>query len=180
MSNPPSSREVGRFWDKQAKGLDHDAELYEFGTVTRDRAVVALRDQLERAHLDSVLELPPNARVLDLGGGAGRVALHLAPRVAEVTLVDVSEQLLDVARAQAQRRGVPNLRCVHASVLDFDSDEPFDAVLVMGVCTHLSDDELARFAERVPKLLRPGGRLYLKEPVTTDGLFYHHPPPFLR
>jgi predicted O-methyltransferase YrrM len=169
LTDPPSSREVGRFWDKQAKGLDDDAELYEFGTVTRDRAVVALRDQLERAHLDSVLELDRNSRVLDLGGGAGRIALHLAPRVGEVTLVDVSDKLLDVARAQAQRRGIDNLRCVHGSVLDFTSDEPFDAVLVMGVCTHLSDDELTRFAEQLPKLLRPGGRLYLKEPVTTDG-----------
>jgi len=166
-SIPPE--QVGAYWDALARELDGSAALSEFGTVTRNPGVVILRDMLERAHLTRLLELTPQSRLLDLGGGAGRIALWLAPRVATATLVDVSRELLRVAEREAQRRGITNLRIVHGSVLDYRAEAEHEAVLVLGVCCHLSDSELETMADTCARALAPGGRLYLKEPVTTDG-----------
>lgn len=167
----PSSEQVGAFWDAQARSVGADGDLSQLGTVTRERAAVAHRDRLERAHLEKLLERQPlhrASRVLDLGGGAGRIALWLAPRVAEVTLVDVSRELLGAAERKAAELGVRNLTTACASLLDFDTDERFDAILIMAVCAHLSDGQVADVSTRCARLLAPGGRLYLKEPVTTD------------
>jgi 2-polyprenyl-3-methyl-5-hydroxy-6-metoxy-1,4-benzoquinol methylase len=166
----PPPDQVGAFWDAQARRVGADGELAHFGTVTKTSATVALRDRLERAHLDRLLQLSADSRVLDLGGGAGRIALWLAPRVAEVTLVDVSRELLNVAERTARARGIRNLRTVCKSALDFVPDGRYDAVLVMGVCCHLNDAGVERMVDICDRALGPGGRLYLKEPVTTDGI----------
>jgi 2-polyprenyl-3-methyl-5-hydroxy-6-metoxy-1,4-benzoquinol methylase len=42
--------------------------------------------------------LPPDAQVLDIGGGPGRYALWLAERGHRVTLADLSPELLGIAR----------------------------------------------------------------------------------
>jgi cyclopropane fatty-acyl-phospholipid synthase-like methyltransferase len=163
MSEPdiPPPEQVGAFWDAQARSVGVDAELSHFGTVTKTSATVALRDQLERAHLARLLKLSPSSRVLDLGGGAGRMALWIAPRVAEVTLVDVSRELLNVAERTARERGIGNLRTVCGSALDHLPDGGYDAVLVMGVCCHLSDDGVERLVEVCDRALAPGGRLHV-------------------
>lgn len=164
----PSSEQVGAFWDAQARSVGGSGDLSQLGTVTRDRTAVAHRDRLERAHLAKLLELNKGSRVLDLGGGAGRISLWLAPRVAEVTLVDVSRELLSIAEQKASEAGITNLKTACASLLDFKSQATYDAILIMGVCTHLSEGEVADVSTLCARMLAPGGKLYLKEPVTTD------------
>lgn len=139
-------------------------------TVTEEAPVVRLRDALEKAHLDRVLPLTGGERVLDLGGGAGRIAVHLAPRVAEVLLVEPSAALAAIARRRAADLSLDNLHVASMGAFDVDESERFDLIVVFGVATHLSDDGLHRLAERVARMLRPGGRLVLKEPVSVDGL----------
>jgi SAM-dependent methyltransferase len=168
----PSAEQVGAFWDAQARSVGARGDLSQLGTVTKEREAVAHRDRLERAHLERILELDPRSRVLDLGGGAGRIALWLAPRVAKVTLVDVSRELLAIAAQKAAEAGITNVETVCASVVDFSAREGqrYDAILIMGVCTHLSDAEIERVSALCRRVLALGGKLYLKEPVTTDGI----------
>lgn len=81
----------------------------------------------------SIRELLPTAgRALDVAGGNGRNALWLAERGLDVTIVDVSNEALDLARSAAGDRGVPMV-VVHA---DLRSDVlpagPWDLIL----CSH--------------------------------------------
>src|SRR5438309_859865 len=71
-------------------------------------------------------------RVLDVGTGSGRVAIRLArlnPRLV-IEAIDLSHSMLDLAKANARREGIPN---VHFSIADakrvpFD-DGVFDLVI---------------------------------------------------
>jgi 2-polyprenyl-3-methyl-5-hydroxy-6-metoxy-1,4-benzoquinol methylase len=170
---PPSARLARAFWDARTAATDATVDPSLLGTVTDDAAVVRHRDRLERAHLERLIApwLRPTARVLDLGGGAGRVALWLAPRVAEVTVVDASAELLARARARAEREGTaPRLRTVHAHALAFEPDaRGYDLVLALDLATYLEDHELDAFARLCARAVAPGGRLVTKDPVTTDG-----------
>ena len=111
-----------------------------------------------------------DARVLDLGGGAGRLALWLAERVGEVTLVDASESHLAVASRLADRRRIHNLRTVCSLAEDFAPGRGrYDLIVVGALLTYLGDAAVRALGARLARALAPGGRLVLKEPVTTDG-----------
>jgi 2-polyprenyl-3-methyl-5-hydroxy-6-metoxy-1,4-benzoquinol methylase len=160
------------FWNRiTAKRTDSDDPSM-FGTVTEDRDVVRLRDELERRHVLRHAPLSPSTRVLDVGGGAGRFAIPLAREVAHVTLVDISEALLAVAERRAREEGLANLSFVCIDAQSFVPEGEFDLVLVMDLCTYLTDEELGIFAERMAGAVRPGGTLILKEPVSTDGTLH--------
>jgi len=66
-------------------------------------------------------------RVLDVGCGPGRVALHLQSKGFEVTGIDRSEMIVQVAK----ERGLKDCRLMDAKELSF-KDEIFDTVLMMG------------------------------------------------
>jgi ubiquinone/menaquinone biosynthesis C-methylase UbiE len=116
----------------------------------------------ERAHLG----LAPGDRLLDVGCGLGEAALGLAQDLGEdgeVVGVDVSEQMLRVARSNAG-----STRCrVRFSVGDARSlDEPddaFDAVRSERTLQWVADPA-AVVAEMV-RVARPGGRVSL---IDTD------------
>jgi SAM-dependent methyltransferase len=58
--------------------------------------------------------------VVDVGAGAGRFALGLAPRVSTVTAVDPSAGMLRQLRRRARALGVGNIRCVRGRWEDVD------------------------------------------------------------
>ena len=75
--------------------------------------------------------LPPNARFADLGTGSGCIALSVLSHRKDVTalLLDISENALDAAKANAQALGVAD-RCtfIRGDMRMFTPDEKFDAI----------------------------------------------------
>jgi|SRR5579883_328994 len=97
-------------------------------------------------------------RVLDIGCGCGATVLALASRARDVTGVDISKVMLDVARERVAQAGLAN-----ASLLLADAaTHPFEpASFDLGFSRFgvmFFDDSVAAFAA-IRRALRPGGRL---------------------
>ncbi|MCL5997366.1 MAG: class I SAM-dependent methyltransferase [Chloroflexi bacterium] len=100
------------------------------------------------------------ATVLDIGGGPGRYAIALAQQGYAVTLLDLSRNNLDFARAKAQEVGVELAACVHGSAVDLSAfpSEYFDVVLLMGPLYHLLAEQARHTALReAGRVLKLGG-----------------------
>ena len=95
---------------------------------------------------------------LDSGCGAGALALALAPRVGEVVGVDVRDDYLEAARAQAP----PNARFEHgeAMALEFEYGA-FDIAGCLRLLHHVRRPELA--VAELARVTRPGGRIFVAD-----------------
>lgn len=111
--------------------------------------------------------LPPTGRVLDVGGGTGTHAAHLASVGYDVVLIDpVPSQVVRAAvRSNCQQHASFHTAVGDARRLPFASGSA-DVVLLMGPLYHLVEREqrLAALTEAL-RVLRPGGRL-LTETIT--------------
>lgn len=105
--------------------------------------------------------------VLEVAVGTGRNLEHYPPQ-ARLTGIELSEQMLAIARKRAADAGIEvDLRQGDAQALELP-DESFDAVVItLGLCTIPDDRAAVREARRV---LRPGGRLILLEHVRSPAL----------
>jgi SAM-dependent methyltransferase len=105
--------------------------------------------------------LPARGRVLDVGGGPGAHAAHLAGRGYDVTLVDPVPRHIDRARQRAARRPDATFRACRGVAADLPvGDGTVEVVLLMGPLYHLVErtDRLEALHE-CRRVLRPGGRL---------------------
>jgi arsenite methyltransferase len=120
----------------------------------------------------AVAELHEGETVLDLGSGGGIDVILSAKRVGPNGLVfglDMTDEMLALARANAQESGVPNaifLKGVIESVpLPADSVD----VVISNCVINLSVDKPAVLAE-MARVLRPGGRIGISDVVAEDRL----------
>lgn len=113
--------------------------------------------RLDASHLWELLRLPVAGRVLDVGGGTGRLAQHLRDRAGQVVVSDLAWGML----RQARRK--PGLTLVHAAAerLPFP-DAAFERVFIVDAFHHLHDHAAA--ARELRRVLAPGGRLVIEEP----------------
>lgn len=104
----------------------------------------------------------PGDSVLDIGGGPGRYAIHFAKRGCRVTLVDLSERNVALARQKAAEAGV-ELEALASDCLALDSLSlgQYDHVLLMGPLYHLlKEEQRVRAVELALSRLKPGGCFY--------------------
>ena len=95
--------------------------------------------------------------VLDLGAGTGLFASFIRQRYPEarLTLVDLSERMLDVARARFE--GDPRVRFVVADYTKLEGAASYDLIVSSLSIHHLTDEEKAALYRNVYAMLRPGG-----------------------
>jgi arsenite methyltransferase len=116
--------------------------------------------------------------LLDVGAGDGLIAfgaLELVGEVGRVIFSDISQDLLDHCRSLALEMGVLD-RCeyVRASADDLSAleDASVDAVTTRSVLIYVKDKR--RAFEEFHRVLKPGGRLSIFEPI--NSFTYPEPP----
>ena len=92
-----------------------------------DEWVAAPEDDLVAASLFELIGQIEGQRILDLGCGQGRISRELARRGNDVVGVDLSAELLQIARAADDER--INYLCADACATDWWDRVPFDGVV---------------------------------------------------
>ena len=102
----------------------------------------------------------PYGRLIDLGTGAGRMLTLLGPHAGHAIGLDLSQQMLNIARAEVGRAGLPRVELRHGDI--YATGLPAgsaDRVVVHRVLHYLSDPGGA--VTEAARLLAPSGRLLI-------------------
>jgi demethylmenaquinone methyltransferase/2-methoxy-6-polyprenyl-1,4-benzoquinol methylase len=119
------------------------------------------------SNLDAMIsfaDLPTSGRLLDVGGGTGRVAKALRVHAMQIVIADASRGMLRFAASFSNLQPAVAI----SEHLPFP-DESFDRIIMVDVLHHVfSQSQTAREMWRV---LRPGGRVVIEEPdIRTFGV----------
>ncbi|MBF2065229.1 MAG: class I SAM-dependent methyltransferase [Calothrix sp. C42_A2020_038] len=140
-----TQKAVRQEYDKIASAYDQRWNNYTTKTLT---------------YLQNWVDISPQATVLDIGCGTGefeslRLREHPNQRI---TGVDISEQMLLIAKQKFQAYSNVSFQIGAASSLPFANDS-FD-VIVSASAFHFFDDPVAALAE-MKRIIKPDGKVYI-------------------
>ncbi len=159
-------RKIKEFWEKRAR-LASEEKLKAVNLGTKpEQSEIQLEFLLKNLSSE-------DQKIIDLGCGAGRVAIPAARRSLEVTAVDFSKTMLEVLEKNLQLEKVENVKvlqgeCYSKLPVDYGT---FDAALIFGVLIHLNDAEVDKTIANAAALIKKTGKIIVRESVGTEGHF---------
>lgn len=143
------------------------AGLYDLGTSLFSGRISALHRRIV-----ALAAVAPGERVLDVGCGPGRLAIHAGGAVGptgESHGIDPAPEMVQLARRKAARAGIPvRFEVGVIEALPYPENH-FDAVLSSLMLHHLPDDLKHRGLAEVRRVLRPAGRFVAVDFGATPG-----------
>jgi SAM-dependent methyltransferase len=156
-------RDFKRWAQQQGRGLDpNDVGDAEWAS-----------DLLDEGLRDHYLPLlSPQAVIVELGPGSGRLSRHLIGRCRELIALDNSKYVCKWMRGYLEGKGRFEVHRISGPRLPMLGDAAADAVVAHGVFEHLDLDETYWFLSEFARALRPGGvcSFNFDSPVTSDGI----------
>lgn len=109
----------------------------------------------EKTVSNALKYLNGDSRVLEFACGTGLTTVEIAPHVAFVRAIDISEKMVEKARAKLEALGLSNVELSRTDLFDPCLEEgSFDAVTAFNVLLYVEDRKAV--LERIRSLLKPG------------------------
>ena len=135
-----------KFWDKQAARFErqeNDSASSENKTAEKLKKFVR-----------------PSDKVMEYGCATGHLSIDIAPNVGEVQGIDISSEMITIAKGNAIERQIENVHFTQATIFEANFQEKsFDVILGFYIL-HLVETQ--RVLSRVYGLLKPDG-LFISE-----------------
>ena len=149
---------VGRNYGSKAEAAVYDASHATFRDIEAEASAVLDMLSVQRGDV-----------VIDFGSGTGTFAMQAARRGAIVKAVDVSAEMIAVAKAKAAQAGVSGIEFHHAGFLTYEhSGRAADVIASTFSFHHLPDFWKGIALRRLSAMLRPGGLLYLHDVILEE------------
>jgi ubiquinone/menaquinone biosynthesis C-methylase UbiE len=123
----------------------------------------------------NLLELPKGATILDVGCGAGRHSIELSKRGYQVTGLDYSHRMIEVASEKAKRDGV-KVELVYGDARKMDFEQQYDAAISLceGAFGIMENDEQnSAILKNIHRALKRNGKLLLN--ILNASFIFRHP-----
>ena len=154
-------REEMEWWEKNALIMTYQWKLTpELNTI--------LRKDLEDDYISYLFK--PGGRLLDLGCGSGWLSLLFAQKGMSVLGIDFSREQIDAAENNKLENKIESAHFECCDLVTWDCEtfkEQFDSVFVNAFLHHLPADDIEKIMEKISSVIKPGGRVYLYEPMTS-------------
>lgn len=145
---------------------DHKADEYDDKSVSMwpNNNLNSLYDNEQRAVILRTLGAVRELEVFDLGCGTGRFCRWFAEQGARVTGIDFSGRALAIAKSMSSSDN-PSYR--QGSLFQIREKSLYDLVFTCGVLTSAcrNREELLSVLNSIRRSMRPGGRVFLTEPI---------------
>lgn len=146
-------------WDGSANTPEH-ARLAVDGSASE--GVLRRTGQWSARQIGAAIDLGPDDAVLELGCGVGRVGRELAPHCREWHGVDISSNMLEVARERLAHLPNVYLHKVRRTALEAFDDASVDKIYCPAVFIHLDKEDVFIYLREFARVLRPGGLAYFE------------------
>jgi ArsR family transcriptional regulator len=123
------------------------------------RTLYVEESDVEAAVLDAVGP-GPFRRLVDLGSGTGRMLTLLGDRVDSGIGLDLSQQMLNIARRNAAEAGLDGIELRHGDIFETRLAKASADLVVVHQVLHFLSDPAAAVAE-AGRLVAPGGKLVI-------------------
>jgi demethylmenaquinone methyltransferase/2-methoxy-6-polyprenyl-1,4-benzoquinol methylase len=107
--------------------------------------------------LTELVQLPIGGRLLDVGGGTGRVSQFFVEQCGNIYLADLSYEML--VESRTKNNLLP--ACSHSEFLPFP-DQIFERIIMIDALHHVCDHQQS--INELWRVLKPGGRIIIEEP----------------
>ena len=120
--------------------------------------------------VEKQIDLLSDKEILDFGGGTGLLTLPQAKQAKSVTMVDISEKMLEQARLKAEQQDIKNIQFLEQDLLKNPLEKEFDCIVVSRVLHHMPDLDAA--LSLFHQHLKEDGQLLLADFTKTEA--NHH------
>lgn len=159
--DPQIARDLERLAAVKRRRQERAAEYFSANAASWDeiRSLHAPDGAVEAA-LKKLVGKRPFHAMLDLGTGTGRLLELFSPLYRRGVGIDMSREMLAVARANLDKAGIANAQVRHGDIYAPPVErDAFDLVTIHQVLHYLDDPQQA--IREAARLLRPGGRLVI-------------------
>lgn len=167
-------RATKRFFDKRGT-YDYASPLSMTMYQDKEPDLVFERDRLEKHAIGDLLTTHNIQSVFDVGCGIGRWGWFWEQHdpTIEYQGIDFSDTLISKAVSYAEENGFTKLYFQTMSATDVDVDKlqippPYDCIIVSGLLIYLNDVDCINVLTMLKKLMKTGGHLYIREPISLD------------
>lgn len=107
--------------------------------------------------LSDILQMPEGGKLLDVGGGTGRVSQFFAQQSSQVIVCDIS---LPMLQQSTEKEGIAQVNALSERIPY--PDHAFERVIMVDALHHVMDQQDT--AHEMWRVLKPGGRIVIEEP----------------